>query len=123
MKMEQLKVHTWHVLLKFAVYLGVFTLMFTLISGKELWISFGSAVTLSILSYIGGDLFMLPIIGIFLSTIGDFILNAICLYMVSRLFELGLPFLTLLFTAFLTCIFEYYNHEFLAKKLNFQWEV
>ncbi len=123
MKMEQMKVHTLHILLKFAVYLGVITLLFTLVSGKELGISFGSAITLSILSYIGGDLFMLPIMGNFASTIGDFILNSLCLYMVSRLFALGLPFFTLLFTAFLTCIFEYFFHQFLAKKFDFQWEV
>jgi hypothetical protein len=123
MKMEQVKVHTWHVLFKFAVYLGIITLMFTLVSDKELGISFGTACTLSILSYIGGDLFMLPIMGNGLSTLGDFILNCLTFYMVSRLFALNLPFPTLLLTAFLTCIFEYYFHQFLAKKFDFQWEV
>lgn len=112
-----------YILLKFAVYFVIITGIFTLLSGKPLWVSFGSAITLAIVSYIGGDLFMLPIMGNFVSTIGDLILNAIAFYMISSLFALSLPFYTILLTSLATCVFEYLFHRFLTDKLGFHFEV
>lgn len=123
MKKENPFQHTSFVILKFVVYFVLITLVFTLFFGKEIGISFGSAVTLAIVSYIGGDLFMLPIMGNMTSTLGDFILNGLAFFMISYLFQLGLPFYSLLLTSFLTCIFEYFFHGYLKEKLNFHMEV
>jgi hypothetical protein len=123
MKLDKLKIHSLYIAIKFPVYLAIITILFTLVSGKEIGISFSSALVLSILSYIGVDLFMLPIMGNFFATSGDLILNGLFFYLVSYVFQLGLPFLIILMTALLTTIFEYYYHKFLTKKFDFHWEV